>query len=158
MLSIRLLRLGKKNQPFYKIVVTDKKSAPRGGRPLEILGFYNPLSKEKELKGERIKHWLSVGAKASDTVYNMLIEAKIIEGKKIDVHKESKKEETAASTGAPKKASSVPAGDNDKSVEEQAKTLPSELAPSAAPEAPAPETKEPEATGGEKPVTPIDNN
>ena len=149
-----MLRAGKKNQPFYKIVVTDKKSAPRGGRPLEILGFYNPLSKEKELKGERIKHWLSVGAKASDTVYNMLIEAKIIEGKKIDVHKESRKEETTGSAEVLKEVSSAPAEGSHKS-EEQVKTSPQEPAPSTVLEVPVPE---PETTGGEKPVVTIDNN
>ncbi len=92
MLVIRLFRVGKKNQPSFKIVVTDKKKASTKGRFVEELGFYNPLTKEKVLKPERIKYWLSVGAKPSDTIYNLLVSEKIIEGKKIDVHKESKKE------------------------------------------------------------------
>ena len=92
MLVIRLFRVGKKNQPSFKIVVTDKKKASTKGRFVEELGFYNPLTKEKVLKPERIKYWLSVGAKPSDTIYNLLVSEKIIEGKKIDVHKKSKKE------------------------------------------------------------------
>ena len=96
MLKIRLLRTGKKNQPFFRVVVTDKKNPPRGGRFLEILGFVNTLTKEKNIKKERIKHWLSVGAKASDRVHNLLISEKIIEGKKIPVHKKSKKKEPVA--------------------------------------------------------------
>jgi len=82
--------MGKKNQPFYKIVVTDKKNPPRSGRFAEQVGFYNPLTKEKNLKADRVKYWLSVGAKPSDTVYNLLVSDKIIEGKKIALHKTKK--------------------------------------------------------------------
>ena len=98
MLVIRLLRIGKKNQPFFRIVVTDKKNPPKAGRFLEILGFLNPLKKEKKFNAERIKYWLSVGAQTSDRVYNLLVNEKIIEGKKKNVvklkgKKEDKKEE-----------------------------------------------------------------
>lgn len=86
MLVIRLLRKGKKNQPFFKIVVTDKNNPPKGGRFVEELGFLNPLTKEKNLKTERARYWLSVGAKPSDTVYNLLVEKGVIEGKKIALH------------------------------------------------------------------------
>jgi small subunit ribosomal protein S16 len=91
MLMIRLLRVGKKNQPLFKIVVTEKKQSPRGGRFVEQVGFYNPFKKERKIINDRIKYWLSVGAKLSDTVHNLLIQEKIIEGKKIAVHKKSKK-------------------------------------------------------------------
>ncbi|MBZ9578596.1 30S ribosomal protein S16 [Patescibacteria group bacterium] len=91
MLVIRFLRVGKKNQPSFKIVVTDKRRPPRSGRFVEEVGFYNPLTKEKVLKKERIKYWISVGAKPSNTVYNLLVKEKILEGKKIPVHKKAKK-------------------------------------------------------------------
>lgn len=90
MLVIRFLRTGKKNQPFFRIVVTDKRNPPRAGRFLEILGFFNPLTKRKNLKKERIKYWLSVGAKSSARVHNLLIDGKIIEAKKINVYKKKK--------------------------------------------------------------------
>lgn len=93
MLAIRFFRVGKKNQPHFKIVVTEKSKPPRAGRFVEEVGFYNPIKKERGLKPDRIKYWLSVGAKPSDTVYNLLISEKIIEGKKIPVHKKSKKKE-----------------------------------------------------------------
>lgn len=93
MLVIRFFRVGKKNQPLFKIVVTDKRRPPRAGRFVEEVGFYNPLTKEKVLRPERIKYWLSVGAKPSETVYNLLVSEKIIEGKKMPVHKKPKKEE-----------------------------------------------------------------
>ena len=95
MLVIRFIRTGKKNQPFFRIVVTDKKNPPRGGRSLEVLGFFNPLTKEKSLKKERIEYWLSVGAQTSDRVHNLLIDEKIIEGKKIAVHKKAKEKKKA---------------------------------------------------------------
>ena len=93
MLRIRLFRAGKRNQPFFKIVVIDKKAPPRGGKPLEVLGFYNPLTKERGLKKERIQYWLSVGAQPSDTVWNLLIREGILKGKKIALHKKKKKKE-----------------------------------------------------------------
>jgi small subunit ribosomal protein S16 len=92
MLVIRLFRVGKKNQPAFKIIVTDKRNPPRGGRFVEEVGFWNPLTKEKILKLERIKYWLSVGAQPSASVYNILVEEKIIEGKKIPKHKKKKEE------------------------------------------------------------------
>ncbi len=91
MLTIRFFKTGKRNQTFFRIVITEKKNSPQGGRFLEILGSYNPLTKEKVLKSERIKYWLSVGAQTSDTVHNLLVKEGIIKGKKIDVHKKSKK-------------------------------------------------------------------
>ncbi len=91
MLKIRLYRVGKKNQPSFKIVVTKKSNPPHRGRFKEEVGFYNPLTKEKELKEERIKYWLSVGAQPSDTVYNLLVEKGIIEGEKKKKHSKTKK-------------------------------------------------------------------
>ena len=101
MLCIRFLRIGKKHQPCYKIVVTDKRKPPRGGRFVEEVGFWNPLTKEKILKAERIKYWMSKGAQPSDSVYNLLIKEKICEGKKIAVHKK-KKEKKEETSEAPK--------------------------------------------------------
>ena len=96
MLVIRLFRTGKKKQAFFKIVVTDKRRPPKGGRFVEQVGILNPITKEKALKAERIKHWLSIGAKPSASVYNMLVSAKIVEGKKLAKHAKAKKKEEAA--------------------------------------------------------------
>lgn len=90
MLRIKLQRAGKKNQPFFRMVVIEKKTPPKGGRPVEVVGFYNPLTKENGLKEERINYWLSVGAQPSDVVHNMLVAAGVIKGEKIDVHKKAK--------------------------------------------------------------------
>tara|TARA_Y100000310_G_scaffold316054_1_gene367331 strand:+ start:897 stop:1376 length:480 start_codon:yes stop_codon:yes gene_type:complete len=101
MLSIRLFRGGKKNQPFYKIVVTDKRHAAKAGRFVEQIGFLNPLTKEKNVKEERAKYWLSVGAQPSDTIYNLFVEEGIIKGKKIALHKKKKKDDKKAEETKP---------------------------------------------------------
>jgi small subunit ribosomal protein S16 len=110
MLVIRLFRVGKKNQPSFKVVVTDKRRPSRGGRFVEEVGFYNPLTKQTNLKAERIKYWISVGAKPLATVFNMLVKEGIIEGRKIPVHKKSKNKENkaAAPPAAPVASASVP--------------------------------------------------
>ena len=96
MLTIRLQRRGKKNQPFFKIIVTEEKNSSTRGRSVEELGFYNPLTKERSLNADRAKYWMSVGAQPSDTVYNMLVTDNVIEGKKRLKHKKSKKKEVEA--------------------------------------------------------------
>lgn len=79
MLTIRLLRTGKKHQPSYKIVVTDKRNAPAGGRFVEEIGNYDPKTKLRNIKKERALYWISVGAQPSDTVHNMLVSDKVID-------------------------------------------------------------------------------
>jgi len=85
--------MGRKNQPFFQLVVIERGAAPKGGRAKEMLGSYDPLTKEKIIKKERVKYWLSVGAEPSDTVHNMLVSEGVIEGKKKRVHAKSKKKE-----------------------------------------------------------------
>ncbi len=75
-LKIRLARGGAKKRPFYRIVVAES-TAPRDGRFIEKVGTYNPLLPKDHpervvLKEERIRHWLSVGAKPTDRVLRFL--------------------------------------------------------------------------------------
>ena len=102
MLVIRFFRTGKKNQPSFKIVVTDKRESSTTGRFVEEVGFWNPLIREKVLRQERIKYWLSVGAKPSPSVFNLLVSEKIVEGKKIDVHKKPKEKKEKPKEEKPK--------------------------------------------------------
>jgi small subunit ribosomal protein S16 len=73
MLMIRLARFGAKKKPTYRVVVIEKERA-RDGRSVEVVGFYNPVSRPAtvRLNHERIAHWLKVGAKPSDTVSRLL--------------------------------------------------------------------------------------
>lgn len=134
MLKIRLSRIGKKNKPMYRLTVSEG-ARDLYGRALEILGSYNPHTKDLVAKEDRIKHWLSVGAQPSATVNNILVDKKIIKAEKMVASKpgkksaeELKKEEEAA------KAKEVPAAapetvSTDK--KEEAAT-PAETAPAAA--------------------------
>ena len=75
-LKIRLARAGAKKRPYYHIVVADSRS-PRDGRFIEQLGSYNPMLPAEHadrirLKDERIRHWLSEGALATDRVAKFL--------------------------------------------------------------------------------------
>jgi small subunit ribosomal protein S16 len=71
MVVIRLSRQGRKNRPFYFVVVADKR-ARRDGRHIEKLGSYDPISKAIILDMDRVKHWLSVGAQASEVVKGII--------------------------------------------------------------------------------------
>lgn len=81
-LRIRLARGGSKKRPFYKLVVAEN-TAPRDGKFLERLGFYNPLLEKDNperfvVDAERVKHWLSVGAQASERVQLLLSEVNVM--------------------------------------------------------------------------------
>jgi len=85
---IRLQRVGKKNDPSFRVVLTDKENSTKSGRFLEVLGhhdFRDKSEKDNHLNGDRIKHWISKGAQVSPTLNNLLVEKKIISGKKINV-------------------------------------------------------------------------
>jgi small subunit ribosomal protein S16 len=70
---IRLTRKGAKKRPFYRIVAADSE-APRDGRFLEVLGYYDPLKDPSEVNidGEKVKKWVERGAKLSETVRSLL--------------------------------------------------------------------------------------
>jgi small subunit ribosomal protein S16 len=85
MLKIRLQRIGRKNDAHFRMIVTPSTYKPQTHKYLEIVGTYNVKAGTSELNAERIKHWMSQGAQVSDTVHNMLVAKKIVEGKKINV-------------------------------------------------------------------------
>ena len=95
MLTIRLSRTGKKKKPMYRLIISEKARDPYG-RALEVLGSYNPFSKELKAKEDRIKYWLSHGAGMSPAVNNLLVSKNIIKGAKVKSSKtkKNKKEET----------------------------------------------------------------
>jgi small subunit ribosomal protein S16 len=73
MVKIRLRRVGAKKQPSYRVVVTDSR-APRDGRFIEAIGFYNPRTEPEtvQIKENRALHWLSVGAQPTESVARLL--------------------------------------------------------------------------------------
>ena len=67
MLKLRLVRLGKKKQPFFRIVVAEQKKAVQG-KFIEVIGHYNPINKDLTVQKDRVSYWISKGAKPTDSV------------------------------------------------------------------------------------------
>jgi small subunit ribosomal protein S16 len=72
MLKIRLQRVGRKNDPSFRVVVIESHRAPKSGAAIEILGNYDARQKRVVLKRERIDYWVSKGAQTSQTVQDLL--------------------------------------------------------------------------------------
>ena len=102
MLAIKFSRVGKKGQPSFRVVVTEKSRDP-WGKNVEIVGHIDRRAKKQSLNAERIAYWISKGAQPTDSVWNMLVDAKIVEGKKHSITTLSKKrrEKIAAKTVSP---------------------------------------------------------
>ncbi len=85
MLKIRLQRIGGKNDPAFRLVLTDSKNSTKSGKFKEILGSYGIKIDAVAFKADRIKYWMANGAQVTDTVHNMLVKQGIIEAKKKNV-------------------------------------------------------------------------
>ena len=108
MLTLRFQRVGKKHDTTFRVVAVDSRFSSKSGKVKEVLGWWDPRQDKFELKKERIEYWLKNGAQVSDSCYNLLIRAKIIEGKKrpVVIHKKKAKEgetETPIKAEVPKK-------------------------------------------------------
>ena len=120
MLKIKLSRKGKKKYPVYRLIVWEVGRDPYGDS-LEILGSYNPHTKELQVKADRIKHWLDNGAQMTPSINNLLIDKKIIEGKKVAVSKLTKKaREAMAKKEADGKAAEAKAAEAKAAAEAEA--------------------------------------
>jgi len=103
MLTIRLQRRGRKNDPSFRVILVEKKRAAKTGNVNEILGNYNARTGAIKLEGERIKELLKNGVTVSDNLHNLLVSNKIIDAKKINILPKKtveKVEEAAAPTAA----------------------------------------------------------
>jgi small subunit ribosomal protein S16 len=86
MLKIRLQRTGRKHEPTFKLVLTDSKNSTKSGKFLEVLGSHDFRgSKKPVVKADRVRDLMKNGVKLTDTVHNLFVAEKIIEGKKINV-------------------------------------------------------------------------
>lgn len=135
MLKMRLQRYGRKNQPEFRVVVTDSHNSPKTGNHVDVLGSYQPRQGTFQINAERAKDWISKGVQVSDTVHNFLISQKIIEGKKINVLPRKSpivSEEAKAAENAEKAAETV--------AEEPKMETPAPAAPTAETPAPTEET------------------
>ena len=143
-LAIRLARGGRRNRPFYRIVVADKRM-PRDGRYIEKLGTYNPLLNDDNqervvMNTERVKHWLSQGAKPSERVAIFLGKAGVIDmPEQPNRPNKSKPSEKTLQMKADKEEKQAAAAEAAKQAEEEAKAAAEAEAAAPAEEAPAEE-------------------
>lgn len=136
MLTIRFNRVGKKNKPYFRIVLQEHTVAP-GGRHVDVLGSYDPHMKKAVFKEEKIKYWISKGAQTSDTVHNLLVKNGIITGDKRRVKLPAKKVEEVKEPAH--NASPSDAGGETK--KEEASPVETEVKEEKAPEVPVEEVK-----------------
>ncbi len=147
MLRIRFSRVGKKNSPSFRLVVTPQGSAPKG-KFLEILGFYDPKTKEKNIKKERVLHWIAQGAQPSDSAHNFLITEGIIEAKKKAVHSKAKKKKEEK----PEKEKTKEAPVEEKQPEEAEEIKDTEVKEEKQKEEKKPEKEETKNTGAKEEI------
>ncbi|MCY2989306.1 MAG: 30S ribosomal protein S16 [Planctomycetota bacterium] len=133
---IRLKRMGRIHRPFYRICAMDGR-APRDGKVIEELGFYDPLVKETDaravLNGERIAYWIGVGAQPSDKV-QVLIKKYGVKGTHLEQQRQAL-ERVKLTKPKPPPPMIVPR----KKADEPAPVAESQSAPGEEPQAPAPE-------------------
>jgi len=96
--KLRLMRMGRKKAPFYRVVAADARS-PRDGKFIEVVGTYNPLKNPAEIKldSEKVNKWLEVGAVPTDTVRNLIKKSglnKVTTAKKPKAEKEKTTKKT----------------------------------------------------------------
>jgi small subunit ribosomal protein S16 len=101
MVKIRLTRTGRKNNPSFRLVVTNAREK-RGSNFIEFLGHYSPVTKEVVINDERAKYWLGVGAQPTDTVKLMFVKRGLVVAPKFK--KTFKKEMGKKATERKKKA------------------------------------------------------
>lgn len=82
---MRLQRVGRRNDPTYRLVVTDKRTGPKSNKHVAILGSYNPKMNHVQIDTAAAKDWLQQGVQPSDTVHNILVGQNVIEAPKKNV-------------------------------------------------------------------------
>lgn len=141
---LRLQRIGRRNQPHFKVVVIEKTKGPKSRKYIDIVGSYNPKMGTISLDKESIQSWIAKGVQISDTVYNMLVDQGIVSGRKKNVLPKKtaiKKEEPESEVAQPEVA--APAEEAQTEKTEGVEEAPVE-APAENEEAPAEETSEEE--------------
>lgn len=138
MLMMRLQRVGRKNNPSYRVLIVDSRQGPKSGKFVDQVGSYDPKVNRIEIDGEKARAWISKGVQTSNTVHNLLVGQKIIEGKKVNaLPKKSpiKKEGEEAPAEAAAPAAEASATEDAAPAAEEA---PADAAAEATPEPEAP--------------------
>lgn len=145
MLMIRFQRVGRKNDASFRMAVLEKTAGPKAGKYVDLVGTYNPKTKQITYKADRIKDWMGKGAQVSPSLKNLLIKNGVLEGVKVPVISKKNLEKNVAKKRAEEEAAVA------KAAEEQAKA---DAAAKAEAEAAA--AAEAEAPSEEAPAAPVE--
>lgn len=126
-MMIRFQRIGRTNDAAFRIVVLDKERAAKAGAIVEQVGTYNPHTKAMTLDEASVKLWISKGAQLSDSLKNLLINKKVLEGKKFAAVSKKNLEKNKAKEVAPEPVAAVV----EEPVVEVAADVPAEAEPAA---------------------------
>ena len=143
---IRFQRIGRKNDAAFRMAVLEKTAGPKAGKYVDLVGTYNPKTKQITYKAERIQEWIAKGAQVSPSLKNLLIKNGVLSGDKVAVISKKnleknvakKAEEEAAAKAAAEEAAKAEAAKAAEAVEAPAEEATPEEAPAeeAAPEEP----------------------
>lgn len=101
MLMIRFQRVGRRNDPAFRLVLCERTAKPKTSG-IEVLGSYHPKTKHTVLKNERILYWMGKGAQPSASAHNLLVKKGVTKGKKMHVTKTASVKEAPSADAAPK--------------------------------------------------------
>lgn len=138
---IRFQRIGRTNDPAFRIVVLEKERAAKAGNIVELLGTYNPRSKALTLDAESVKEWIAKGAQPTGSIHNLLINKGIITGKKVNVLSKKTPQKKEGAEGA----EAAPAAAEAAAPTEAEVAAEAELAPEVTPAAEAAPAEAPAA-------------
>lgn len=156
---IRFQRIGRKNDASFRMAVLEKTAGPKAGKYVDLVGTYNPKTKQITYKAEKIQDWIKKGAQVSPSLKNLLIKNGVLEGSKVAVISKKNLEKNIAKKKAEEEAAQAKAAEEKAKADaeaakaaEEAANAPAEEAPAESPieeavaeEAPAEETKEEES-------------
>lgn len=156
MLMIRFQRIGRKNDASFRMAVLEKTAGPKAGKYVDLVGTYNPKTKQISYKADRIQDWIGKGAQVSPSLKNLLIKNGVLTGEKQAVISKKNLEKNIAKKKAEEEAAAAKAAEEAAKAEAAAKAA-AEAEAAAAAEAPAEEAapvaeEAPEAAPEEAPV------
>lgn len=127
MLKIRLQRVGRKNDPSFRVVCIDSRKGPKSGNNIEILGSYNSKQNYINIKEDRVKYWISTGAQISDVINNILVKKGIIKAQKKHVSRGKKNTRTPEKEEVKEENPSAGGEESSKEIEGEVKNEEKEI-------------------------------
>ena len=159
---IRFQRVGRKNDAAFRMAVLEKTAGPKAGKYVDLVGTYNPKTKQITYKADRIQDWIKKGAQVSPSLKNLLIKNGVLEGSKTAVISKKNLEKNIAKKRAEEEAAALKAAEEKAKADaaeakaaEEAAAAPVEEAP-AAPEEVSVEAPEEAAPAEVAPETPAE--